>query len=135
MLIETQKNIVNQYFQGLMDGRLEILEEILSSDCAYIDAGETMFTNRGELIDYLRKARRLHTKFDVVISDIIAEGDKAAVRCTFHLDTNAVQTTLAVMGFFQFHAGKIVKIWRSIVIRDEQEKISSYRSYTLFHDL
>ena len=60
MLIETQKNIVNQYFQGLMDGRLEILEEILSSDCAYIDAGETMFTNRGELIDYLRKARRLH---------------------------------------------------------------------------
>ena len=122
MSIETQKNTVKQYFQAMKDGKLKTLEEILSMDCSYIDAGETMFTNRGEIISYLRKARRLHTKFGVVINDLVAEEDKAAVRCMFHLDTNAVQTTVAVMGFFQFHEGKIIKIWRNMVIIDEQEK-------------
>ena len=129
MSIETPKNIIYQYFQALNDGQFKILEELLCPDCSYIDAGDIMFTNRGEIIEYFRKARRLHTKFDVVISDLVAERDKAAVRCMFHLDTNAVQTTVAVMGFFQFHEGKIVKIWRNMVISDEQEKRNSKGSF------
>ena len=135
MSIETQKNIVYQYFQGLKDGQSDILEELVCPDCSYFDAGEPMFTNREELIDYLVNARRAHTKFDVVINDVVVEGDKAAVRCMFHLETKDVRTTLAVMGFFQFYEDKIVKIWRNIVIRDELEKPSRDKSYKLFHDL
>ena len=135
MSIETPKNIIYQYFQALNDGQFKILEELLRPDCSYIDAGDIMFTNRGELIDHLDKARRFHTKFDVVIRDVVAEGDKAAVRCMFHLETEAVQTTLAVMGFFQFYEGKIVKIWRNIVISNEQEKRYSKGSYGGKYDL
>jgi limonene-1,2-epoxide hydrolase len=122
---ETQKTIVNQYFQGLMDAKPEILEEILCRDCSYIDAGNTMFTNCEELIDHLSKARRSHTKFDVVINDIVAEGNKVAVRCMFKLEKETIRTKLAVMGFFQFQEGKIVKIWRNMVISDEKEKKTS----------
>ena len=126
MSIETQKSIVKQFFQEVLeDGKLEILEKILNPECTYIDAGEQKFTNRGDFIEYVREGRKPFTKFDVVINDIIAEGEKLAVRCTYHLDTKTVQTTLAVMGFFQFQEGKIVKIWRNIVISDEQEKESS----------
>ena len=78
-----------------------------------------------KLIDYLREGHKPYMNIDVVIKDIIAKGDKVAVQCMFHLDIKTGQTTLAVMGFFQFYEDRIVKIWPNIVIRDEQEKISN----------
>lgn len=62
-----------------------------------------------KLIDYLREGYKPYTNIDVVINDTIAKGDKAAVRCMFHLDTKTGQTTLAVMGFFQLYKDRIEK--------------------------
>lgn len=126
MSIETQKSMIIKFFQEVLEnGKLTILEKILKPECSYIDAGELKFTNRRDFIEYVREGRKPYTDIDVFIHDIVAEGEKVAVRCTYRHATKTVQTTFAVMGFFQFQEGKIVKIWRNIVISDEQEKKSS----------
>ena len=125
MSIETQKTIIKQFFHGaLKEGKLEILEKILEPECSYMDGGKLKYTTREDFIDYVREARKPYIRTDVVIDDIIAEGEKVAVRCTYHLETNTAQVTVSVMGFFQFHGSKIVKIWRTLVISSEQEKKS-----------
>jgi len=120
MSIEIQKTIINQFFlDGLKDGKLEILEKILGPECSYIDGGKLKYTARDDFIEYVREARKPYTSTDVVVDDIIAEGDKVAVRCTYHLETKGDKATVSVMGFFQFSEGKIVKIWRNVVASSE----------------
>jgi predicted SnoaL-like aldol condensation-catalyzing enzyme len=123
MSTETQKTIVKQFFYDVLrDGKLEVLERILNPECPYYDGGELKYTTREEFIEYVGEARKSFTSIDVVIDEMIAEGDKVAVRCTYYLDTEVIRSTFSVMGFFQFHELIIVKIWRVIVISNQQEK-------------
>ena len=122
MSIETHKTIVNRFFQeGLSDGKLEILENILSPECSYFDGGIQEHSTRKDFIEYVREARKPFTYTEVVVEDVIAEGDKAAVRCTYHLETESDRFTIPVMGFFQFDDCKIVKIWRNMAASGDGE--------------
>jgi predicted SnoaL-like aldol condensation-catalyzing enzyme len=120
MSIVKQKSIVNQFFlEVLKEGKLEILDFILDSECLYIDGGKLKYSNREDFIEYVRETRKPYTTTDVVVDDIIAEGDRVATRCTYHLETKRDRVTVSVMGFFQFFEGKIVKIWRNVVVISE----------------
>ena len=122
MSIEKQKSIVNQFFLDVLkEGKLEILDLILDSECLYFDGGKLKYSNREDFIEYVREARKPFTTTDVVVDDIIAEGDRVATRCTYHLETKRDRVTVSVMGFFQFFEGKIVKIWRNVVAISEYE--------------
>lgn len=116
MSIEVHKAIVRRFFgEALESGRMETLHEILDPHCIYVDGGELRFTSRDDLVGYVLEARERFTRTDVVIDDLIAEGDKVAVRCEYHLMAEGVPSTLSVMGFFQLREGRIVGIWRTLV--------------------
>lgn len=115
MTRDTHKAIVQRFFfEVLRDGKMEMLEEIMAPDCSYTDAGKLKYTDRQDFIDYVKDARKGLTHIDVIIHDVIAEVDRVAVRCTYHLETKRNQYALPVMGIFRFRQNKIVEIWRNI---------------------
>ena len=116
MSIEVHKAIVRRFFrEALAGGRMETLHEILDPHCSYVDGGELRFTSRDDFVGYVIEAREPFTRTDVVIDDLIAEGDRVAVRCVYHLMADGARSALSVMGFFQFREGRIVGIWRNVV--------------------
>ena len=122
MSIHNHKTIVKQFFRDVLsNGNLEILEDILSPECSYIDGGRLKYRTQIDFINYVREARKPFTNTNVVVEDLIAQGDKIAVRCTYHLETESDRYTVPVMGIFHFHKGKIVKIWRNLSTSDDGE--------------
>ena len=103
MTSETHKTIVQRFFfEALRDGKTEVLEEIMTPDCSYTDAGKLKYTNRDDFVDYVREARKPYTQIEITIHDTIAEDDRVAVRCTYHLETDLIRHTVPVMGIFRF---------------------------------
>ena len=93
----------------------------MSPECSYFDGGIQEHSTRKDFIEYVREARKPYTYTEVVVEDVIAEGDKVAVRCTYHLETESDRFTIPVMGFFQFDDCKIVKIWRNMAASGDGE--------------
>jgi predicted SnoaL-like aldol condensation-catalyzing enzyme len=115
MNIDTHKALVQRFFfETLRDGKTEVLEEIMAPDCSYTDGGKLKSTNRNDFAEYVREARKPYTQIEVTIHDIIAEGDRVAVRCTYHLETELIGHIVPVMGIFRFQDNRIVEIWRNI---------------------
>lgn len=115
MTIETHKSIVQRFFyEVLRDGKIEVLQEIATSDCSYTDNGKLKYTNRDDFTQYVREARMPYTHVDVTIHDMVAEGDRVAVRCTYHLEAESDRYLIPVMGIFRFQKNRIVQIWRNI---------------------
>ena len=79
-----------------------MLEEILDPRCGFFDGGALRFTSRDDFIEYVFEAREPYTETAVVIDDLVAEGDKVAVRCEYQLATDDGRSRSAVMGFFEF---------------------------------
>jgi limonene-1,2-epoxide hydrolase len=114
---QTNKAIVNRFFhEGLAAGDLGVFEEILAPDCTYHDAGRPAIENRADFIGYVGRARAPLSRTDVMIHDLVAEGDRVAARCTYSLENEEGQFDLAVMGIFRFGGDKIVQIWRNVVL-------------------
>ena len=125
MTSEMHKTIVQRFFfQVLRDGKMEALEEIMTPDCSYTDGGTLKYTNRNDFTDYVREARKPYTQIKITIHDTIAEGDRVAVRCTYHLETELIRHTVPVMGIFRFQQNKIVEIWRNIATSEDAQSSS-----------
>lgn len=119
MRIENHKSIVRRFFlEALRDGKLEVLHEILTPDCSYTDGGKLKFQTRDDFVCYVRKARDKFTNIEVTIDDIVAEGHKVAVRCTYYQKTEHNRYVTPVMGIFHFAENKITKIWRNIATEE-----------------
>lgn len=122
MTIETNKNIVRRFFMDVLtEGKMDVLEDILAPDCTYTDGGKLKYTTRDDFTNYVSEARKGFIKTKVIIEDIIAEGDRVAVRCTYHLETERDRYVVPVMGIFLFRNGKIAEIWRNIAASDDSE--------------
>jgi predicted SnoaL-like aldol condensation-catalyzing enzyme len=122
MTIETHKAIVQRFFHDVLkDGKMEVLEEITTPDCSYADGGKLKYTNRDDFTHYVREARMPYTHIEIILHDIIGEGDRVAVRCTYHLKTERNRYTIPVMGIFRFQENRIVEIWRNIAASEDTQ--------------
>lgn len=122
MTIETHKTIVQRFFlEVLRDGKMEVLKDILTPDCTYTDGGQLKHTTRVDFTNYVSEARKGFIKTNVIIEDIIAERDRVAVRCTYHLETERKRYVIPVMGIFHFRNDKIAEIWRNTAASDDSE--------------
>lgn len=125
MTTETHKVIVRRFFyEVLRDGKLEVLDEIMAPNCTYADGGKLKHKTRLAFTNYVREARAQITRVSITIHDMVAEGDRVAIRCTYHLKTESNRYVLPVMGIFRFRENKIVEIWRNIAARDDTESSS-----------
>lgn len=125
MTIEAHKAIVQRFFlEVLKDGKLEVLHEIMTPDCSYTDGGMLKFQTRDDFASYVREARDKFTNIKITIDDIIAEGNKVAVRCAYHLESARGRYVTPVMGIFHFQENRIAEIWRNIAASDDTESSS-----------
>jgi len=119
---ENNKTVVMHFFREVVSqGNLDVVNALLAPNCRYFDAGSVRTTNIPEFIDYLIKARLPFDSIDVKINNIIAEGDRVAVRCSYHLVVAGEHSVALVMADFLIEGGKIVEMWRCVPARSKKK--------------
>ena len=119
---ENNKTVVMHFFREVVSqGNLDIVNALLTPNCRYFDAGSVRTTNIPEFIDYLKKARIPFDSIDVKIDNIIAEGNRVAVRCSYHLVIAGEHSVALVMADFLIEDGKIVEMWRCVPTRSQEK--------------
>ena len=115
MSIEDNKACIRRFFEEVVSqGNLETVDELLSASCRYFDAGILRTTGCGEFNAYLIQARKHFDSINVKIDNIIAEGDKVAVRCSYNLMLEGEHSVVPVMADFRIEDGKIIEMWRTV---------------------
>jgi len=110
MSAEGNKAVVRRWNTEAVSGkRIETCDEVL--DKAYVNYSGTESPwapiARG-LDDVKTMLGRISPTFEITIDDIIAEGDKVAIRMTFHEEG---KPTANGMALYRLRAGKIVEDW------------------------
>ena len=117
---DDNKTVVMNFFKEVVgQGNLDVVNALLAPNCRYFDAGSIRTTNVPEFIDYLEKARLPFDSIDVEIDNIIAEGNRIAVRCLYHLVIAEEHSVVPVMADFLIKNGKIVEMWRCVPARSQ----------------
>ena len=116
--IENNKTVVKHFFREVVgQGDLDFVNALLAPNCRYFDAGSVRTTNVSEFIDYLKEARLPFDSIDVKIDNIIAEGNRVAVRCSYQLVIAGEHSVVLVMADFLIEDGNIVEMWRCVPAR------------------
>ena len=119
---EYNKNIVKHFFNEVVgQGNIDVVRVLLAPNCKYYDAGSIKTTNIPEFIDYLEKARQPFDSIDVKIDNIIAEGNRIAVRYLYHSVLNGEFIVVPAMAEFLIEDGKIIEMWRYIPPRSQRK--------------
>jgi predicted SnoaL-like aldol condensation-catalyzing enzyme len=122
MLNEENKALVRRFFGEVVgQGNLEAVNELLAASCRYFDAGSLRTEGTGEFIDYLIQARKPFDSIDVKIDSIIAEGNRVAVRCSYHLMLEGEHSVVPVMADFYIEGEKILEMWRTVAARNQEK--------------
>jgi predicted SnoaL-like aldol condensation-catalyzing enzyme len=115
MSIEDNKALVQRFFNEVVSqGDEEAVSELLSARCRYFDAGRVRTTSMRGFIDYLVEARQPFESISVDVDSIIAEGDRVAVRCSYHLTHKGEASSVPVMAEFRIEDRKIGEMWRFV---------------------
>jgi len=115
MSIEENKAHVRRFFREVVgQGNLEVIDELLAASCRYFDAGSLRTKGISEFIDYLVHARKPIDSIHVKIDNMIAEGNRVAVRCSYHLILEGEHSVVSVMADFHIEEEKIVEMWRTV---------------------
>ncbi len=120
--IEDNKTIVRHFFiEVVSQGNINLVNTLLAPNCRYFDAGSVKTTNIPEFIDYLKKARLPFDSIDVKFDNIIAEGNRVAVRYSYHSVLSGELIVIPAMADFLIEDGKITEMWRYIPARKKKE--------------
>ncbi|MBN1363795.1 MAG: nuclear transport factor 2 family protein [Syntrophaceae bacterium] len=115
---EENKSIVRYFLNEVVgQGNQDAVKVILAPDCRYFDAGRVKTTNVPEFIDYLKKARMPFESIKIEIDNIVAEGNRVAVRYSYHSVLAGELIVVPAMADFLIEDGKIVEMWRYIPAR------------------
>ena len=107
------------YEEALLQGKLELIERLFSPDFIDHSTPEQVPGYAG-VRDYFLALRRGFPDLQVILEDVIAEGDKVAVRTGWqgtHLGTyesvppTGKQATRSLIQIFRFENGLIVEEW------------------------
>jgi predicted SnoaL-like aldol condensation-catalyzing enzyme len=112
---EDNKRMVIYFFNEVVgQGNEDAVNALLASNCRYYDAGRVKTTNVQEFIDYLVEARMPFDSIKIEIQNIIAEGNRVAVRYSYHSVLAGELIVVPAMAEFLIEDGKIVEMWRYI---------------------
>lgn len=113
MSVEGNKAIVRRWNEECVSGqRLETFDEVLHKDYANRSGTEspwaTGIQGLDEAKDYFARMFQENPTFRVTIEDVIAEGDKVAIRLIFYEEG---KPTANAITFYRLTDGKIVDDW------------------------
>jgi ketosteroid isomerase-like protein len=109
MSTEQNKTIVKQYNQAWSENKPEWVDELLHEDYSIRAGTDRPWAIIGQGKEFVKQAiENTHKEdptWEVVIDDIIAEGDKVAIRATWQ---SHGQPTTCAMVFYRLMDGKII---------------------------
>ena len=124
MMYEENKAIVRRYLAGLSKGDLDIVDRLISSNFVphnpAVVGSPPGRQGQKQIISSLRSA---FPDLTFTIKDIIAEGDKVAVRWKARgthkgewmgKAPTGKEITLSTIIFYRISAGKIVELWSTV---------------------
>jgi len=114
---ETEENkarVIHFFNEVVAQGNENAVNELIAPNCRYYDAGKIKTTNVQEFIEYLKKARMPFESIKIEIDNIIAEGNRVAVRYSYHSVIEGKLIEVPAMAEFLTEDGKFVEIWRYI---------------------
>lgn len=83
MTIKTNtKDLIRQYYTGTLDELIDMTDEFIAEDFRLIDPIIGEIRGREDLEDYYREMAEGFSDARVDVDDVIAEGDRVAVRWT-----------------------------------------------------
>jgi steroid delta-isomerase-like uncharacterized protein len=125
-MVEDNKAFIRRWFEEVWNkGREDAIDEMMSEECVANGlAGESGQAPRGaaEFKPFFRKFREAFPNIEVVVEDVIAEGDKVAARCGVRghhrgdtLGFSATQQPVEFTGMTiaRIRDGKIVEAWNN----------------------
>ena len=129
---EANKSLVRRYLEILSGGALEKLDEVIAPDFADRTPGASSQMRGPEAIrESQRRARELFQDIRYTAEDLIAEGDRVAVRYTVHASRIAAGggQPIEVTGvtLFRIADGRIREAW----IINDQIELFRQLGYTL----
>jgi predicted SnoaL-like aldol condensation-catalyzing enzyme len=113
MSVEENKAVVRRWNEEAISGQhLELFDELPHPDYANRSGTESPWATGIQGLDQAKSSfgemLRTTPTFKAVIEDIIAEGDKVAIRMTFYEEGKPIANA---MTFYRLSDGKIVDDW------------------------
>jgi predicted SnoaL-like aldol condensation-catalyzing enzyme len=117
--VNENKNVVRRYFEeGINQGNVKVADEILTSNFVKYNNGTKSEEVGPEVLKQAISSHiRNNTEYEFLIEDLIAEGDKVAVRWRWR-STNVKygepkEVTSQGISIFHFNDGKIGELWQT----------------------
>lgn len=122
MTVEANKQLVMRFFEeALNDGKLELLDEIMAADYIEHGAPPDRPPGREGFKAFLGMVAGAFPDLHVHVEDVLAEGDKVAVRLTVHgthkgvlmgdIQPTGRQAKWTGIDILEIEGGKIVGRW------------------------
>jgi steroid delta-isomerase-like uncharacterized protein len=117
MSAEENKAIIRRAFDVWNKGNLDIFDELFATNYVYHDPGNPEVCSQKDYRRFVSRVRTAFPDMHLATEDIIAEGDKIAVRYTFrgtHTgggSPTGKNVTITGIGIMRFADGKVVEFW------------------------
>jgi predicted SnoaL-like aldol condensation-catalyzing enzyme len=114
MSLDQNKTVVNRIWQEIFnEGKLDLIDQLYDANYLYHGPGGQELKGLEGLRQYKRELRRLMPDVHFSLNDIIAEGDRVAVRWTMTAtyDPQNIQVTNTGMIISRIIDGKCVEDW------------------------
>lgn len=115
------KTVVRRYVDEFVTQRnVDIAGEIFADDFVNHSAGPNDPKGRDGLIQFFTMIQTGFPDFDVVVEDLFAEGDRVAIRFTFHgthhgefmgIPPTGQRVTMPGIDILRIEGGKIAELW------------------------
>jgi steroid delta-isomerase-like uncharacterized protein len=121
MSTEDNKALIRRAFEDLNQGNLSQAEEYITPNFVYHDAANPHVNTREEYIQFLNSILAAFA-YRATIEDLIAEGDKVAVRFTLRgthqgqwrgVPPTGKPVTVTATSTYRFTDGKVAELWQN----------------------
>ena len=120
MSAEENKELVRRLYEQIDEGNLDRVKELMADDCVLHYVGMPEPLGSDSTIQLIREFFTAFPDYIHVIDDMIAAGDKVAVRLTFHathkkefegIPATGNKVTYSGMHMITISEGKLQKMW------------------------
>ena len=134
---EQNKALVRRWFEEVWNQRREeAIDELLSADSAVEGLGETVIRGPAEFKPFHRAFLSTFRDVDIQVVDMVAEGDKVAVRCRGRLTMpDGRAGTVEGGGIVRIRDGQIVEGWNQWSFLELMEQMGRVPSGSLMQAL
>lgn len=117
---EEHKTIARRFYSGVSQGNLEVIDEVVAEDMKEHEEFPGLSPGREGVRQFFQMMTAAFSDFTMTIEDIVAEGDRVAVRARMSgihqgefmdMPATGKRITVPTVDFFRIEHNKVVEHW------------------------